>query len=617
LIEVFKKNSYKELSSLLYLYEKLLPKERFLYEAYRMLTLMKKCKCGDPEHKECLIEVLQEVQKKNKLSESYKVRHKSFPRTLETIRMIRQLIESSNIESDAKRTFLQYFFDPVAFRKEILDRKNKESFTMNDALGHYTQYTIAWPEMKRIIVDVYLLPKFLSCPCGRYDCIETILKQPGAIPQESSKYLTKESIFDFVQYAVRVDAKEAERFFMDTLPEKLVLSGQRQLFFWFAEALKSLKTTQCKNPFCEECIIKVFKTADEAKIKKFLSEYNESGRNWVNLFRLITENGFPVDQLNEIYGVSLFENYINNPFVQWLRKNPKYEENEMMRSFKVYVRAHEVHRLYDGVPKEFETFVFNLVKTRLIYESVQKCFDVIIWAESNNVCRCSDYLCADRLCKVLEHDGFSMDQKSFFMEMVFLDFFPGASFDHAYDKVFENIPKKYHEMLKNLYRQHIFSSHRKGVETQEQCFERIKNQFKFKHEDLLFPSKKGKKTYKVSLVFRDIEHRKKVLEEGFLEKHFGCKCTVKKDRTFYLVLSFDKKPDMSECDYFVLYHLDKKKRALLKAVKQSEVFPKQLKTFHRDAIHMLSSHTPNSFVPDIYEDKSTATEWRKIFGEKK
>jgi hypothetical protein len=92
---------------------------------------------------------------------------------------------------------------------------------------------------------------------------------------------------------------------------------------------------------------------------------------------------------------------------------------------------------------------------------------------------------------------------------------------------------------------------------------------------------------------------------------------VKKDRAFYLVLSFDKKPDMSECDYFVLYHLDKKKRALLKAVKQSEVFPKQLKTFHRDAIHMLSSHTPNSFVPDIYEDKSTATEWRKIFGEKK
>jgi hypothetical protein len=622
LIEAFKKNSYKELSSLFYLYEKLLPKELFIYEAYRMLIMMKKCKCGDPDHKECLIEVLQELQKTKTLSETsverFCFRQAIFRRTSDTVSAIRELILSSDLDSKRKVKLLQYFFDPDVFRREVIQRKTKQFFNLNDALGYYKESEYNWPEMKKIIEEVYsLLPKFLDCPCGREDCIETILKKPGAIPQESLKYLTEEKIIEFVQYAVRVHPKEAENFFTNTLHEKLRATGNLQLAFRFAEALESLKTTQCKNPFCEECIIKVFKTADEAKIKQFVSECNESGRGLNGLLACVTKNGFPAYQVNLAYAEHVLKTDTANEFVQWLRKEPKLSEEDMMAAFKDFVRGYYVHNLYYDVPKEFDAFVFNFLRTRLIHESIQKCFDVIIWTESHDVCRCSDYLCADRLTKVLDHDGFSMDQKSFFMEMVFRDFFPGASFDHAYDRVFEKIPKKYREMLKNLYRKLIFSSHRKGVETQEQCFERIKNQFK--HGDLLMKEKK-QKTYKVSLIFRDIAHREKVLEEGFLEKHFGCKCTVTKDRTFYLVLAFDKKPDIdsrSEGDYFFLTHIDKKKRSLLKAVKQSEVFPKQLKTFYRDDIQMTMPGQDYTFIPIIYDDPTTAKEWNRIFGEKK
>jgi hypothetical protein len=366
--------------------------DRFIYEAYRMLFLMKACNCGDREHKSCLIPILQELQKEKQLSLSnqkrFIERHDSFPRNSVTIRMIRELIHSSGLDLSIKTSFMERFFDPEAFRKEVISKKTKEAFNYEDALGHYSTYTLQWERVKRIIEEVYLedFPKFLRCTCGSVDCIERILRQPGALPG-SLKFLTKDKIEDFVQYAFQVDQKAAMHFFHVTLPKKLDAVMMKR----FGDAFMNL--------------------ADDEKKKR------------------------------QFY-------------------------DEILRS--------------DEAPKE------------------------------------------------------------------------------------EN---------------------------------------------------KKKKTYKYAVVFKDVAERETVLEHGFLANFFGQGFKLEKDRSFYVIVSFDAKLKSDPItQFFEVLPVTKEKRKLLKAVKTSEVFPKQLKAYLRDDIVMTRRpYQQFSEIPAPYEGKTMQKEWERIY----
>lgn len=82
-----------------------------------------------------------------------------------------------------------------------------------------------------------------------------------------------------------------------------------------------------------------------------------------------------------------------------------------------------------------------------------------------------------------------------------------------------------------------------------------------------------------------------------------------------MIVSFDAKLKSDPItQFFQVLPLTKEKRKLLKAVKTSEVFPKQLKAYLRDDIFM--TRRPNqqfSGIPDLYEGKTMQKEWERIY----